>query len=244
MKYFFGFLLFISTNAFADTNLLTCLSGKYPSLCDITKLSAEQLEKTNKAVLRENLATCLLGKYPALCKHNMLVGNEVDKVRESERKENLKTCLIGKYSALCNHNLLVGDELTKVEEAERKENLKTCLSGKYPALCKHNLLTGREIDLVVKSEEREARSKPVIKNKQRISNKNYSVGAGCDGGHWVDSVSSNGEIVKLEDGSIWKVGGVDAIDSMLWLPTTDIIVCDDKLINTDDNEAVDATRLK
>lgn len=241
MKYLF--VLFISINTFADTNLVTCLSGKYPALCDKTRLSADQLEKTNKAVLRENLATCLSGKYPSLCKHNMLIGSEVDRVKESERKENLKTCLVGKYSALCNHNLLVGDELAKTLEIERKENLKTCLLGKYPALCRHNLLTGGEVDLVVKAEEREVKNRPVL-NKKRISNKHYSGGAGCDAGHWVDSVSSNGELVKLEDGSIWQVDAVDAIDSMLWLPTTDILVCDDKLINTEENQVVEATRLK
>jgi len=57
-------------------------------------------------------------------------------------------------------------------------------------------------------------------------------------------VSSDGTIVKLEDGSVWEVDSVDAIDSALWLPTTEIITCDDKLINTDDNEKVSARRLK
>jgi hypothetical protein len=66
----------------------------------------------------------------------------------------------------------------------------------------------------------------------------------CESGHWVDSVSSDGQIVKLEDGSIWEVDPVDAIDSMLWLPTTDIISCDDKLINTEDNEKVSARRIR
>lgn len=60
----------------------------------------------------------------------------------------------------------------------------------------------------------------------------------------MDSVTSDGQIVKLEDGSIWEVDLVDAIDSMLWLPTTDIIACDDKLINTDDNETVSARRIR
>jgi hypothetical protein len=46
----------------------------------------------------------------------------------------------------------------------------------------------------------------------------------------VDSVSNDGQIVKLEDGSIWEVESGDAIDSMLWPPTPDIITCDDKLI--------------
>ncbi|MDR3453785.1 MAG: hypothetical protein P4L96_13465 [Rhodoferax sp.] len=66
----------------------------------------------------------------------------------------------------------------------------------------------------------------------------------CEAGHWVESVSAGGEIVKLEDGSIWEVDAVDRIDSSLWLPTTEIVVCDDTLINTDDNETVSATRIR
>ena len=66
----------------------------------------------------------------------------------------------------------------------------------------------------------------------------------CESGHWVESVTDDGEIVKLEDGSIWQVDAGDTVDSALWLPTTDIVACDDKLINTEDNETVSATRLR
>lgn len=74
-----------------------------------------------------------------------------------------------------------------------------------------------------------------------IPNKGY---AGCESGHWVESVSSDGQIVILEDGSVWEVNSLDAIDSALWLPTTDIIACNDKLINTDDKEIVSARRIR
>jgi hypothetical protein len=57
-------------------------------------------------------------------------------------------------------------------------------------------------------------------------------------------VSDDGEIVKLEDGSVWEVDAGDTVDSALWLPATEIIACDGKLINTDDNEKVSATRIK
>jgi hypothetical protein len=67
--------------------------------------------------------------------------------------------------------------------------------------------------------------------------------AACEGGHWIKSVSSDGEIVVLEDGSIWQVDSLDTIDSALWLPTTNIVACDDKLINTDDDETVEAVRI-
>jgi len=66
----------------------------------------------------------------------------------------------------------------------------------------------------------------------------------CESGHWVDSVSDDGEIVKLEDGSVWEVDAGDTVDSMLWLPTTNVLACPHKLINTEDNETVGATRLK
>ncbi|MDD2309673.1 MAG: hypothetical protein PHH91_08850 [Desulfuromonadaceae bacterium] len=71
-----------------------------------------------------------------------------------------------------------------------------------------------------------------------------STASACEDGHWIQSVSSDGAIIKLEDGSIWEVDSGDAITSMLWLPTTGIVACDDKLINTDDDEKVDANRLK
>jgi hypothetical protein len=69
-------------------------------------------------------------------------------------------------------------------------------------------------------------------------------GSNCESGHWIDSVMDDGSIIKLEDGSLWRVDDVDTVDSALWLPTTDIIVCDGKLINTEDNESVQAERIE
>lgn len=68
--------------------------------------------------------------------------------------------------------------------------------------------------------------------------------ADCESRHWIKSASSDGRIVILEDGSVWEVDPVDRIDSMLWLPTSDVIACEDKLTNTDDNESVDARRIR
>jgi hypothetical protein len=68
--------------------------------------------------------------------------------------------------------------------------------------------------------------------------------SGCEAGLWIDSVSSDGQIVKLDDGSIWEVDSIDTIDSSLWLPFSNIVVCGDRLINTDDNETVSARRLR
>ena len=76
------------------------------------------------------------------------------------------------------------------------------------------------------------------------SNESSSKALHCEDGHWVQSVSSGGEIVKLEDGSIWEISAIDRIDTTLWLVTEEITVCGDRLINTDTGDAVDAARLK
>jgi len=66
----------------------------------------------------------------------------------------------------------------------------------------------------------------------------------CETGHWVKSVSDDGGMVALEDGSVWRVSGTDTVDTFTWLPTEDVIVCDGKLVNTDSNDTVEASRLK
>ena len=66
----------------------------------------------------------------------------------------------------------------------------------------------------------------------------------CKSGHWIASVNRDGEIIVLEDGSVWLVDLIDQIESMLWLPTSDIVACYDKLINIDDGETVSARRIR
>ena len=66
----------------------------------------------------------------------------------------------------------------------------------------------------------------------------------CESGHWVSSVSDDGGVVILEDGSVWLVNAVDQIDTALWLPTTEITACPDKLINTEDGEVAVARRVR
>jgi hypothetical protein len=77
-----------------------------------------------------------------------------------------------------------------------------------------------------------------------ISGSSKKTDSGCEDGHWIESVSSNGEIIKLEDGSIWQVDSIDTITSSIWLPISNITICGSTLINTDDGEKGNATRLK
>ena len=152
--------------------------------------------------------------------------------------------MTGRYVNLCNKALLSEVERAQVLAAERAENLRTCSTGRYPALCNRSLLTPEQLTQVQAAEARVRSSQPTGTTASRRASRARSHSSGCEDGHWVDSVSDDGTIVKLEDGSVWEVDAVDAIDSALWLPTTDIIACDDKLINTDDNEKVSATRLR
>jgi hypothetical protein len=230
-------ICFVANAALAD-NLSTCLTGKYPSLCDKSKLTDGQRQQSIVAERSENLKTCMSGKYPILCKKNLLSTNELEAVNTAERRENLATCSTGKYPILCKRELLNAEERSSVISAEIRENLATCLTGRYRSLCNKKLLTAEQKTLTEAAEKRFQQTVPApIPARRRGS-------SGCESGHWVQDVMSNGEFVKLEDGSVWEIDGVDQIDTMLWLPTTDIIACPDKLINTDDNETVGARRIR
>jgi hypothetical protein len=113
-----------------------------------------------------------------------------------------------------------------------------------PSLGDKSLLTKEQLSETQAAENRaaEVRKQHVMQVPSPHSRGHSS--SGCESQHWVESVSDNGQIIQLEDGSIWEVDTGDAIDSALWLPTTDIVACEDKLINTDDNETVSAIRIR
>ena len=67
---------------------------------------------------------------------------------------------------------------------------------------------------------------------------------GCSDGHWIQSITGNGEIIELEDGSIWQVDSIDTITSSIWLPISNVTVCGSTMINIDDGEKVGVTKLK
>ena len=70
------------------------------------------------------------------------------------------------------------------------------------------------------------------------------VSGGCDAGHWVQHVMADGEFVQLEDRSLWQIDAIDQSDTILWTVTDEIVVCDGRLINTDDGETVSAARIR
>lgn len=74
----------------------------------------------------------------------------------------------------------------------------------------------------------------------------YAAGSpsACEGDHWVDSVEDDGKVVILEDGSAWEIDDGDTADTSTWISQTELIICGTKLIDTDDDETVDATRVR
>lgn len=69
--------------------------------------------------------------------------------------------------------------------------------------------------------------------------------ASCESGHWLQTKNTDGTLLTLEDGSVWKVLNGGEVDSQLWLESDEILVCDDgTFINKDeDNEQVDVQLL-
>ncbi len=70
---------------------------------------------------------------------------------------------------------------------------------------------------------------------------------GCDSGLYLRSVSGQGEIVSLDDGSTWRVLKVHRVHSRQWLPTDKVTLCEDDgiMINTTPRpeERVEVNRL-
>lgn len=61
---------------------------------------------------------------------------------------------------------------------------------------------------------------------------------------WIKSKSSDGSVIVLSMGSVWEIDSMDRIDSMLWLPVDDVLVCDEGyIINTGSGEKVGARQL-
>lgn len=223
-----------------DRNLETCLNGKYPALCDHSRLTPDQLRAAQAAELRENLRVCSTGKYRSLCDHSKLTPEQAAHVREAECVENVTVCSSGKYPALCRHELLTATELTQVRSAERAENLRVCVDGRYPALCNHSMLTPDQAKDVTAAETKAASARPAPSPARAQGRPPVS---DCESGHWIDVVEGDGKIIKLEDGSLWEVDDVDTVMTSIWLPISEVIVCDGKMINVDDGESAEVIPL-
>ncbi len=62
--------------------------------------------------------------------------------------------------------------------------------------------------------------------------------------HWGRQISDQGHLVKLEDGSLWRIDSRDAARSALWLQFAEVAVCGSKLINEDTRQELRADRIR
>jgi hypothetical protein len=67
---------------------------------------------------------------------------------------------------------------------------------------------------------------------------------GCETGHWIKQVSGDGAFVILEDDSVWEINVLDQITTLLWMPFTEVLACDDKIINIEDGEVAIAMQIR
>lgn len=74
--------------------------------------------------------------------------------------------------------------------------------------------------------------------------------AGIGGGHWIKRVVERGNLIELEDGSLWALSALSRVDAILWLPIEKIIVTEGgapgypyKLVNPDGKSTADAKLL-
>ena len=207
IAFFFLVVFFQAPQALADQeNLRRCLDGNYPSLCKYHLLTATQKSQAKEAERQVNLRRCLDGNYPTLCKYNLLSSSELEKAKEAERQVNLRRCLDGNYPTLCKYNLLSQGELKQAKEAERQVNLRRCLDGNYPTLCNYGLLSGQE-----KQAAKQAEAAAQEKQKQNTA-KGGAIPSSRSGSCYESSIvkpspfmGNNGEIFKLDDGSLWEV---------------------------------------
>lgn len=103
-----------------DANRQNCLTGQYPSLCDLNRLNAADRKLAEAARKKVNLDTCLTGQYPILCDYKLLNAQERLAVLDARKKANLRICLEGQYAELCDKTLLSRDELVQAENSEEK----------------------------------------------------------------------------------------------------------------------------
>lgn len=66
----------------------------------------------------------------------------------------------------------------------------------------------------------------VAKKSGGVGNSGAYAGVGQK--HWVREKIDSGAYIKLEDGSLWQISPIDKINTMLWLPTDNVVVIESR----------------
>jgi hypothetical protein len=148
----------------------------------------------------------------------------------------LVVIVVGRYLSVP----LKGSQLPQSEQSKAQESgvLKAGDPDPIAKLLRSDTNALRRADEIAAAEAKVASSRPP--KSPRVTQRRPPVGD-CESWHWIEAVEGDGKIIKLEDGSLWEVDDFDTVTTSVWLPASEIIVCNGKMVNVDDGESAEVT---
>lgn len=80
----------------------------------------------------------------------------------------------------------------------------------------------------------------VVSEDEAVSTLFADLVAGCQEQRWLRTIQHQGRDLQLDDGSLWQVDSVQALDTVSWTPTDPIVVCHSDLTDTTEHQLVHA----
>jgi hypothetical protein len=251
-------------------NQRLCLTGKTPDKCDRALLSLRDIQQTIVAERRENLKNCLLGpggdRRP--CRRDWLSEPEVKRVEATgklppearpvsaglpvepvqptaaqtptpqpapfpARPERLGGPVTPPPVPTVVPPQPVFIEVPPAPPVARKESAKVAEKAAKLRAAKAAAAASAS------REARAARSKAASPTAARKPDSPY---AHCNAEQFIETLSSEGRVAELEDGSIWIIALRDSEKVLSWETPAHVVACPTELINTENGQSVQARR--
>lgn len=84
---------------------------------------------------------------------------------------------------------------------------------------------------------------PVVPAGEAVGSIVTELMSGCQEQRWLRTIQHQGRDLQLDDGSLWQVDSVQALDTVSWTPTDPIVVCHADLTDTTEHQLVHARLL-
>lgn len=250
-------------------NLANCLARKGPSKCKKQWLNPGDVLRVEEIERNENQRVCLTGRTPENCDRALLSLKDIQLTIVAERRENLKSCLMGfsRERRACRKDWLSEVDLKRVEAAEQTRD--HCANGRGGSECGALLLPPKSLKPTpVTAAASRPTSKPTsaktaatsgpsaasvtapsappapamaenaaISSQGEHGDNEFST---CEVDQFVESVSSEGRVAELQDGSIWVVSVKDAAKILRWALPAYVVACEGRLIHGETGEIIAA----
>jgi len=95
------------------------------------------------------------------------------------------------------------------------------LRNHIEALIARAIILGSQNSDILKMEP--ARQNGADRGKPKLAVKGALYAGGSDG-HWIKDNIDSGNLLLLEDGSLWKIDPIETANAMLWLPISDVMI--------------------